>query len=85
MERFADTTVKPGARRIVSATVRRYEWVHTGIGMAGNLTFFVGSLLFLREATQDAGVWLFIVGSAGMFVGSVGAAAVRHHREHHDR
>lgn len=52
--------------------VREYEWIHWGLGLLGNLTFFVGSILFLSDDTESIGVWLFIIGSAGMLIGSLG-------------
>ncbi|MGH3662945.1 MAG: YrhK family protein [Micromonosporaceae bacterium] len=54
-----------------------YPWVHLGIGIFGNVTFVVGSFLFLRESLQQAGVWLFIFGSGGMLLGSVGDLLAR--------
>lgn len=56
--------------------VQDYEWVHTLLGIVGNVSFFVGSVFFLFEPLKTAGIWLFIVGSAGMLVGSVGRALV---------
>lgn len=53
-----------------------YEWIHTGIGIVGNTAFFAGSILFFWKSLQTAGVWLFVVGSAGMLIGSVGGALV---------
>ncbi len=60
-----------------------YEWFHTLLGILGNLAFLVGSVLFLFESLKRAGVWLFIVGSAGMLVGSVGSVLVRRARRRH--
>ncbi len=64
----------------VRSFVRDYEWIHTLIGIFGNTTFFAGSVLFLWESTKPLGVWLFIVGAAGMLVGSVGSAIVQMER-----
>jgi hypothetical protein len=56
----------------------RLQWVHQGIGVLGGLTFFVGSILFLyHEPVQTVGTWLFIIGSAGMFIGNLGSMVVR--------
>lgn len=54
--------------------LHEYEWIHLGLGLSGNLMFFVGSVLFLPafEPLKTAGVWLFIVGSLLMFVGAAG-------------
>jgi hypothetical protein len=57
--------------------VRHYSWVHTVLGLVGNLSFLVGSVLFFWESTKVVGVWLFVVGAAGMLVGSVGDALVK--------
>ena len=40
----------------------------------GNGAFLVGSIFFLWESLKPAGIWLFIIGAAGMFVGSIGDA-----------
>ncbi|HEX5678265.1 MAG TPA: YrhK family protein [Alcanivorax sp.] len=40
----------------------------------------VGSVFFLWESLKPAGVWLFIIGSAGMLLGSIGAAIVSYER-----
>lgn len=61
--------------------LREFEWIHTGVGILGNLSFAVGSVLFLSEATMRVGVWFFIVGSFGMLIGSVGAALLKFERE----
>ena len=51
-----------------------FGWIHRGIGMIGNLTFVVGSILFLPSfsSLETVGVWLFIGGSALMFIGALG-------------
>lgn len=63
--------------------VHRYPAVHLGVGIFGNVAFFVGSILFLSEATKRIGVYCFIFGSLGMLLGSVGQALVRHERDTH--
>lgn len=57
-----------------------YEWIHVGIGLFGNFLFFVGSVFFLWASWQAAGVWLFILGSFAMLLGSLGEAFVRWER-----
>jgi hypothetical protein len=52
-------------------------WAHLGIGLFGNTTFVVGSVMFLNERLQTAGIWLFIVGSSGMLLGSIGELLAR--------
>lgn len=58
-----------------------FRWLHQAIGVVGGMTFFVGSVLFLYDGLlQRAGVWLFIVGSAGMLVGNVGNTLITYER-----
>lgn len=55
-----------------------FPWIHLGIGLFGGLAFFVGSIFFLyKEPLQLVGIWLFIVGSFGMFLGSLGQLLVK--------
>lgn len=63
----------------IRTLVREYGWIHTGIGMTGNLTFFVGSIFFLPtfEHWKTIGVWLFIVGAFLMLIGSIGNLLVK--------
>jgi hypothetical protein len=65
--------------------VNKYKWVHTSIGILGNTCFFIGSIFFLFESLKNAGVWLFIFGSAGMLIGSVGSAFVMEARNNHNK
>lgn len=60
--------------------VREFPTVHLIIGVAGNLIFFVGSVLFVWHATELLAIWLFIVGSLGMLLGAVGQAFYIHER-----
>ncbi|MFP4437635.1 MAG: YrhK family protein [Chloroflexaceae bacterium] len=55
--------------------------MHTIIGIIGNVCFFVGSIFFLFDTLQTAGTWLFIFGSLGMLISSVGSAIVMAHRD----
>lgn len=61
----------------VRAFFEDFEWIHIGLGLIGNLSFAVGSVLFLWESTRPLGTWLFIVGSIGMLIGSIGSAVVK--------
>ncbi|MWV28439.1 YrhK family protein [Aurantiacibacter rhizosphaerae] len=63
----------------IQTLVHDYGWIHTGIGMVGNLTFVIGSVLFLPHfsSLETIGVWLFIIGSALMLVGAVGDMLVK--------
>ena len=56
---------------------RDYEPLSTWRGLLGHACFFIGRGLFLADATQPAGVWLFIVGSLGMLVESLSGALRR--------
>ncbi len=67
----------PGLTR---AFVHQYQWFHLAMGLLGNTAFVVGSVFFLWESLKPAGVWLFIIGSAGMLLGSIGAAIVTYER-----
>ncbi|MUV57339.1 YrhK family protein [Halogeometricum sp. CBA1124] len=62
---------------VLRAFFEEYEWIHTTLGILGNVLFFVGSIMFLYEALKRLGVWLFIVGSFLMLVGAVGDAVVK--------
>ena len=61
----------------LSLILKRFEWVHTGLGIFGNTLFFVGSVFFLYEPLKTEGTWLFIVGSGLMLVGSLGSGIVK--------
>ena len=58
--------------------VKDYGWVHLSLGLFGNVAFFIGSILFLPtlEPYKVIGVWLFIGGSALMFIGALGEFVV---------
>lgn len=47
----------------------RGERRYTAVDLLAGLTFFVGSLLFYSEATQDAGTTLFVIGSSLFVLG----------------
>lgn len=57
--------------------VREYRHWHLIVGVVGNAMFLIGSILFFRlfETWQTLAVWLFVVGSALMLVGSLGEVA----------
>lgn len=69
-------------RRVFQEFFTEYRWIHTGIGMFGNLSFLIGSIFFLYDQLQPVGTWLFIIGSAGMLFGSIGDAFVMAEEEH---
>lgn len=59
------------------AWAETFHWVHTWLGLVGNIAFLVGSVFFLFESLKLAGIWLFIVGALGMLLGSIGDAVAR--------
>ena len=61
-----------GLRAHAFRITERLHWVHAGLGMAGNVLFLTGSVLFLWDSTQLLGTWLFILASLGLLLGSVG-------------
>ncbi|WP_328452855.1 MULTISPECIES: YrhK family protein [unclassified Amycolatopsis] len=65
---------------MLKAFVREFPTVHLVIGVAGNLVFFVGSVLFVWHTTELLAIWLFIAGSFGMLLGDIGQALYLHER-----
>lgn len=63
--------------KLVRSFIRDFPWIHIFLGLGGNLSFFIGSILFLWTQYEQAGVWLFIIGSFGMLIGSIGQAFIR--------
>ncbi|MGD8568416.1 MAG: YrhK family protein [Gammaproteobacteria bacterium] len=65
-------------RNAIKVLVQDYGWIHLSLGLLGNMTFFVGSVMFLPrfEQYKIAGIWLFIVGSFLMLLGSIGRLLV---------
>lgn len=59
------------------ALVRHYQWVHRTLGLIGNTSFVIGSIFFFWDFLMFAAIWLFVVGSAGMLVGSLGSAILK--------
>ena len=57
--------------------IEDYPWIHLGIGIAGNAAFLVGSVFFLYANLKTPGTWLFIAGSGGMLIGSLGEAVAK--------
>lgn len=62
----------------IKKLVQDYGWFHLSLGVLGNVMFFAGSVSFLPalEAYRTVGVWLFIVGSFLMLIGSLGRLLV---------
>ena len=65
------------ARRPISEVIHDFPWIHRVLGLTGNAAFFIGSILFFFEALKTLGIWLFVIGSFLMLVGSVGEFLVR--------
>lgn len=65
------------------ALLRDFPWVHLGIGLFGNALFFAGSILFLWNGTMHLAIWIFILGSFGMLIGSLGEVLVRVEKRRH--
>jgi hypothetical protein len=65
-------------RNPLKVLVQDYSWIHLGIGLFGNATFFIGSVFFLPalEKYKTWGIWLFIIGAFFMMVGSIGRLLV---------
>jgi len=64
---------------VIRTLVQDYEYIHTVIGIIGNLLFVVGSVLFFKTFEQHytLAVSLFVIGSAFMFIGSLGSGLRR--------
>lgn len=60
---------------MIRTLVQDYEYIHLGLGLLGNLSFVVGSVLFYRQFEQlyALAVTLFVAGSMLMFLGSLGS------------
>ncbi len=72
-----DSTVRSVERRWIGTALRDFPWVHLGLGLMGNTLFVVGSVLFFWESVMTLAIWLFVLGSLGMLLGSVGELLVR--------
>lgn len=66
-----NTEIKKMPFRMFRFMVNKYRWIHSSIGVLGGLLFVIGSILFMAEDNQTAGV-LFILGSTGMLIGNIG-------------
>jgi len=60
-----DSNARQHERRIHE----RYEWLHILNDLLISLYFLVGSIFFFYARLQEAGIWLFVLGSAQMAVG----------------
>ncbi len=64
-------------QRWIGTALRDFPWAHLALGLVGNTLFFAGSVMFFWETTKTLGIWLFVIGSLGMLLGSVGEVLVR--------
>jgi hypothetical protein len=58
-----------------------YGWIHICLGLVGNCAFVVGSFLFFSASTKQVALWLFVIGSSGMLLGSIGNALVKYEKD----
>lgn len=72
-----DPTPAGAERRWAGTLLREFPWVHLGLGLFGNTAFVVGSVMFFWESVKTLAIWLFVVGSVGMLIGSLGELLVR--------
>ena len=73
-----DTDVQKSRSKLARELIRDYQWTHIGLGLVGNAAFWIGGIFFLWSSLKIAGVWLFIIGSLGMMIGSIGSAIVKY-------
>lgn len=76
--RVAYTSLSEGTRgrpTIIRTLVTDFEYIHTGLGICGNVLFVAGSVLFFERFSQlhTLAVWLFVAGSSLMLVGALGS------------
>jgi hypothetical protein len=65
------------SRRWLGSFLHEFPWIHLFIGLTGNLLFFVGSVMFFSKQLETGAIWLFVFGSLGMLIGSLGELFVR--------
>ncbi|APE19108.1 hypothetical protein BOH72_12060 [Mycobacterium sp. WY10] len=61
----------------MGSCLRAFPWAHLAVGLLGNTLFVIGSVLFFWESVKTVAIWLFVIGSAGMLLGSVGELLIR--------
>lgn len=68
--------------RWVGAVLREFPWLHLGVGLFGSAMFVVGSVLFFSKSVMTLAIWMFVIGSLGMLLGSAGEhpARIENHR-----
>lgn len=83
--RTRTATSSPPERRWIGTALREFPWVHLGVGLCGNALFVVGSVLFFWDSVKTLAIWLFVLGSSAMLLGSVGELLVRIEKHRHDK
>ncbi len=73
----AANSSSPPSRPWIGTFLRDFPWIHLLIGLTGNLLFFVGSIMFFSDKLETGAIWLFVLGSLGMLIGSLGEIFVR--------
>ena len=73
----------PHRSRRLGEFLRAFPWIHLGIGLFGNSLFFIGSILFFWQSVKTIAVWIFVLGSLGMLLGSLGELLVRVEKRRH--
>lgn len=61
---------------LLEKLVSGYAWIHTSIGLTGNICFIIGSMMLMSPAWKQTAIWFFLAGSIGMLVGNLGSALV---------
>lgn len=77
MSQVGHTRQGRSERSWLGTALRDFPWIHLGIGLFGNLLFFVGSIMFFWSSVKTLAIWLFVIGSLGMLLGSIGELLVR--------
>ena len=68
--------------RLIRGFVAENFWIHTIVGIIGNSSFFVGSILLLSSSARYTAIWLFVFGSAGMLLGDIGDGLAHWEQRH---
>lgn len=77
MTSVRDSTALGAQHRWMGTPLRDFPWVHLGLGLVGNTLFVIGSVMFFWANVKTLAIWLFLLGSLGMLLGSVGELLVR--------
>lgn len=60
---------------MIRRLVTDFEYIHTTLGICGNVLFVAGSVLFFETFSRyhRVAIWCFVIGSSLMLVGAVGS------------